>query len=217
MIYRRAIFLTLAASILMGATSIARAAPDDRAVVRDTEEQIVHSTDGTCVRSDGTTDQDSCAPRRVVQQAEPQPIVVQEQKPRPVAEFTREDRTVYFEFNHSNLSSDALGRLDTLVDALKADSTVKEARIVGYADRIGSVSYNDRLSQKRAQTLRDYIVAKGYTNARVTETRWVGKSKPSTNCPAREKRASLIECLQNDRRVEVEIGLVHDEKTPVVR
>ena len=213
MTYRKAIILVLAGLALTGSIGAARAETDDRAVVRDTEGQIVRSSDGVCVRSDGATDQDSCAQRLIAQQTTTQTTTVEKQKPRPVSEFTREDRTVYFEFDHFYLSSDSLGRLDTLADALKADSTVKEARIVGYADRIGSVSYNERLSQKRAKTVRDYLIAKGYTNARVTETRWVGKSEPSTNCPAGKKRASLIECLQNDRRVEVEIGLVHDAKT----
>ena len=102
------------------------------------------------------------------------------------------------------MTPEAKNRLNTLVNVLKSDQGIKEARIVGYADRIGSVAYNQQLSQKRAETVRDYLVLNGYTNARVTDTHWVGKSEPTTSCPA-QARSSLIQCLHNDRKVAVEI------------
>lgn len=199
----RIVMLTVLA--LAGSIGTASAEINDRDVVRDMKGgQIVRATNGTCVRTKWETGQDTCALRRYVEQT-----IVEEKQTRSVAQLTREDRTVYFEFDRFALSSDAMARLDTLVDTLKADQSVKEAQIVGYADRIGSVSYNDRLSQKRAETVRTYLTAKGYTNARVTKTRWVGKSEPSTNCPGTQDRSNLIACLQNDRRVEVEIVLLN--------
>jgi outer membrane protein OmpA-like peptidoglycan-associated protein len=204
--------LMLTALALAGSVGVARAEVNDRDVVHDTKGQVVHISNGTCVRTKWDTGLDACASRRFAQQT-----VVEERKARSVAEFTREERTVYFEFDRFALSSDALARLDTLANALKTDQSVKEARIVGYADRIGSIPYNDRLSQKRAETVRDYLIAKGYTNAHVTETRWVGKSKPSTNCPAAQDRSNLIACLQNDRRVEVEIVLLNKGQKPNAR
>lgn len=185
--------LVLTALLLVGSAGMTSAAADCRDVVRDTEGQIVHSTDGNCVRTTWMTDQDLCGPRCAKQWHGTR------------VALTQEERTVYFAFNRATLSPEAKERLDTLAEVLKSDQSVKEAKVVGYADRIGSVSYNDRLSQKRAEAVRDYLITRGYTNARVTETRWVGKSKPSTNCPATEKRPQLIECLQRDRRVEVEI------------
>ncbi|MDR3425535.1 MAG: OmpA family protein [Alphaproteobacteria bacterium] len=211
---RRVMILVLSGLLLAGFVGAARAETDDRAVVRDTQGQIVHLSNGTCVRTKGMSDQDACASRRIAQQVTTQQKTVTERKTRPLSDFTREDRTAYFAFDHFDLSPEATARLDTLSEALKADRTVKEARIVGYADRIGTVSYNQRLSQKRAEIVRDYLIAKGYTNARVTETRWVGKSEPSADCPAGEKRPKLIVCLQKDRRVEVEIGLIHDKTMP---
>jgi outer membrane protein OmpA-like peptidoglycan-associated protein len=193
---------------LAGSAGTALAEANDHDVVRDMENgQTVHASNGTCVRTKWEAGLDSCASRHVAQQ-----MVVEERETRTAAEFTREERTVYFEFDRHNLTPDALGRLDTLIDALKADQTVKEAVIVGYADRIGSVSYNDRLSQLRAETVYDHLIAKGYTNARVTKTRWVGKSEPSANCPATKDRSNLIACLQNDRRVEVEIVLLNNKR-----
>jgi OOP family OmpA-OmpF porin len=169
------------------------------------------------VRTKWLTDRDYCAPQRVTQQQRVvQKTVTPPQQMRTVASFTREERTVYFQFDRSALLPEAKERLDTLSTSLKADKSVKEAKIVGFADRIGSEAYNERLSQKRAETVRDYLIANGYTNARVTETRWVGESQPSTECPA-ATRTKLIACLQNDRRVEVEIGYVQEGQMPATR
>jgi OmpA-OmpF porin, OOP family len=211
MAYHNAISLILTGLMFLASAGVAHAETNDREVVRSSDGQIVHIDNGTCVRTKWETDTDWCASRRVAQRT------TEKRQIRHAAEFMQEERTVYFEFDKFALSSEAKARLDTLIDALKHDETVKEATIVGYADRIGSVVYNDRLSQKRAETVRDYVIAKGYTNARVTETRWVGKSKPSTSCPKNETRKKLIACLQPDRRVKVEIVLVNDEQNPHTR
>ncbi|MGB9153811.1 MAG: OmpA family protein [Alphaproteobacteria bacterium] len=197
---RNAKYLILATSMLIGAAGTARA--DNHDVLRDMEGQIVHSSNGNCVRTRWPAAQDPCAPQTVTQQT-----VVQTQTV-SAASLTQEQRTVYFNFNRSVLTPEAKSRLDTLATVLKGDANVKEARVVGTADRIGSVAYNDKLSQKRAETVRDYLIAQGYTNARVTETRWVGKSEPITNCPGNKVNSKLISCLQNDRRVEVEIVFI---------
>jgi outer membrane protein OmpA-like peptidoglycan-associated protein len=96
-------------------------------------------------------------------------------------------------------------RLDTLATALRADSQVKGARIIGYADRIGNSSYNEKLSKKRAETIRQYLVAHGYVNTNVTDTRWLGSSEPATTCHSKMNHIQLIACLQPDRRVELKI------------
>jgi len=203
----------LTALILAGSAGMTGASADCRDVVRDTEGQIVHSSNGQCVRTQWTSDRDACAPQYVAQQTVTQQR--QERHETRTAEgLTQEDRTVYFAFNRSVLTPEAKERLDTLVDVLKSNDSIKQASIVGYADRIGSVSYNERLSQKRAETVRDYLVANGYTNARVTATRWVGKSEPSTSCSTRETRPQLIKCLHNDRKVEVEIEYSSGEQAP---
>ncbi|MDX2027943.1 MAG: OmpA family protein [Alphaproteobacteria bacterium] len=195
--------LALAGLVLAGCYDMTTAdsgcRPDCREVVRDRQGHIVHSSNGNCVRTQWMTDHDACASQYVAQET------VRERR----TELTKEERTVYFAFDRAALSSESRKRLSTLANTLKSDQSVKEARIVGYADRIGSTSYNEKLSKKRAQAVRDYLVANGYTNARVTETRWVGESEPATNCPA-EARSQLIECLQSDRRVEVEIEYIQE-------
>jgi OOP family OmpA-OmpF porin len=194
---------------VVGMISLAQAETDSRDTVRSWNGQIVHSTNGNCVRTQWISDSDACAPP---QEQEAQQMVVQPQKTPMVENIPDEKRTVYFEFNRYFLSAAAKERLNTLAEAMAKDRNVKEAKIVGYADRIGSASYNERLSQKRAETVRDFLIEKKFTDGRVTETRWVGKSQPSTHCDNNQTRAQLIACLQQDRRVEVEIG--YTGKTP---
>jgi outer membrane protein OmpA-like peptidoglycan-associated protein len=163
--------------------------PNLHAVVYDEASgTVVRSTDGECVRTQWLNDSDVCSGPARAQRM-----------------ISREERTVYFGFNQASLSPEMRQKLDTLARMLKSDDQVTGARIVGYADRIGNPGYNERLSKLRAENVRRYLADRGLINTRVTDVRWFGASEPSTNCPNDLKRPQLIECLQPDRRVEVEI------------
>ena len=75
---------------------------------------------------------------------------------------------------------------------------------VGHADRLGSNDYNQKLSEKRADAVRAYLVSKGVEQSKV-ETLGFGKTLPVKACPDQKDRKQLIECLQPDRRVEIEV------------
>ncbi len=195
---------TLAAILLTTTLATGAFAADDRSVTHDSAGKIVSNSFGHCVRSDITSGGDECAPTPPPAPA-PQPVAVVIPAKTSTTTLDKEARSVYFEFNKSNLTADATSKLDTLTTAIKADTQFKDARIVGYADRIGSTSYNEKLSQKRAIAVRDYLSSHGVITLPNTETRWLGDTQPTTNCPAMKSKAKLIECLQKDRRVEVEI------------
>lgn len=203
--------LFLAAFILVGTTGMSCAEAgnaNNNAAVFAGEwktDSIVHTADGECVRTKWKAKNDLCRLKPIVAS---QKVI----KTRLVKTFSNDEKTVYFVFNSAFLTDEGKTRLNTLASALKTDQNVKEAKIIGFADRIGSNAYNEQLSQKRAETVRDYLINNGYTNARVTDTRWVGEEVPLTNCAATGKRTHLIECLQRDRRVEVEIDYLHEEK-----
>ena len=77
---------------------------------------------------------------------------------------------------------------------------------VGHADRIGSAAYNQKLSEKRAASVKDYLVKKGIPANRVY-TEGKGSKQPVTKpgeCKG-PKSAKVIACLQPDRRVDIEI------------
>ena len=80
------------------------------------------------------------------------------------------------------------------------------AVVLGYTDRIGSDAYNQQLSEKRAQSVVDYLVSKGIPASKIS-ARGMGESNPVTGntCDNVKARAALIDCLAPDRRVEIEV------------
>jgi OOP family OmpA-OmpF porin len=74
----------------------------------------------------------------------------------------------------------------------------------GHTDRIGSSQYNQKLSERRAETVKAYLISKG-TDASKIETYGFGKTTPVKSCPDQKDRKALIACLQPNRRVEVEV------------
>ena len=113
--------------------------------------------------------------------------------------------TELFEFNKATLTADARGKLDAEVIAkLKDFGDIRYVNVNGHADRLGTPQYNQRLSEKRAEAVRAYLVSKG-TDAGKVEVFGFGKTLPVKSCPDNSKRAALIECLGPNRRVVVEI------------
>lgn len=184
------------------------AANDMRDVVRDKNNEIVHNTFGNCVRTGWVSAEDECGAKEPqVQAATPAvvPAAVQSQ-------VAREDRTVYFEFNKATIMASERQKLDSLSNVLKSAKDVRDINIVGYADRMGTTSYNERLSRKRALAVESYLKAQGYLKTNVVNTRWLGESAPVTECPASLQRRALIACLQKDRRVEIEFNYIPESQ-----
>lgn len=83
--------------------------------------------------------------------------------------------------------------------------SVSQIKLVGHTDRLGSDSYNDRLGQNRADTVRNLLVQNGVAS-NVISTATAGKRQPVSNgCFDVKQREALQACLQPDRRVSVEI------------
>lgn len=108
-----------------------------------------------------------------------------------------------FDFDKAILKPAGRAKLDDL--ASKIGSLNLEVVVAtGYTDRIGSDRYNDRLSQRRAQAVKAYLVSKGIEANRIY-TEGKGKRNPvTTGCNQRNRKA-LISCLAPDRRVEIEV------------
>lgn len=112
-------------------------------------------------------------------------------------------RTVYFNFNSSVLTPAAKTKLNTLATTLKSNN-VSSVKIVGFADEIGSDSYNMRLSQKRANAVASYLRGKGLKVVGTSEVRGLGETSSQSQCADTAGKAKQA-CLWRDRRVEVEI------------
>jgi OOP family OmpA-OmpF porin len=72
----------------------------------------------------------------------------------------------------------------------------------GHTDSVGTDAYNQKLSERRAAAVKDYLVKKGVAANRL-EAIGKGEANPVVHCDD-EDRAKLIQCLEPNRRVEVE-------------
>ncbi len=124
---------------------------------------------------------------------------------KPMGEKITVAADALFDFNKATLRPEGMKKLDEV--AAKSNSLVLEVVIaVGHADRIGSAAYNQKLSEKRAAAVKDYMVSKGIPANRVY-TEGKGSKQPVTKpdqCKG-PKSAKVIACLQPDRRVDIEI------------
>ena len=109
--------------------------------------------------------------------------------------------SVLFASNKSELLPEAQTRLDQVAAALLA---TKERSIVveGYTDARGSETYNIDLSRRRAESVRGYIVSKGY-DADLIKSNGLGKARPIADNASAEGRA-------NNRRVEIVVQKKND-------
>ena len=116
------------------------------------------------------------------------------------------DADTLFTFNTSALRPEGDRALDTFAEQLKT-TTFTQVRVLGYTDRIGSDAYNQRLSQRRADTVKAYLVNSAGVNGDKILAEGRGKSDPVTQpgqCGAK-RSAATIACLQPDRRVDIEV------------
>jgi OOP family OmpA-OmpF porin len=135
--------------------------------------------------------------------AKPAPVAAQPAPKKPAV--VNLSSTELFEFNKATLSPQAKTLLDNEVIAkLKDLGSIRYINVNGHADRLGSAQYNQKLSERRAEAVKAYLVSKGASVGSL-ETFGFGKTLPSKSCPDQKDRKALIECLAPNRRVVVEI------------
>ena len=93
-------------------------------------------------------------------------------------------------------------KLDEIASALGNNTEVNDVVITGYTDRIGSDKYNQKLSERRAVAVKDYLTSKGVAANRLS-AQGKGEADPVVVCTDK-KLPALIKCLEPNRRVEVE-------------
>lgn len=203
-------FICAAATVaaLLSSTAMAGdpAGLNDNKTLRSSNSEIVTSQQhGTCVRTEWEAGTNVCAPNQAT-------AIVTPPKPQPVVQtvLSTEEKTVYFDFDSSVLSAASQSQLDSVARKLSGAKDIQSADIVGYADRIGSSSYNENLSRRRAEVVKDYLAARGYLNTQVAEVRGLGEANARTSCDTSLPREEQISCLSADRRVEVEVKYLED-------
>jgi outer membrane protein OmpA-like peptidoglycan-associated protein len=104
---------------------------------------------------------------------------------------------VQFEFDTDVLTATARGQLDALVTRLARYSTSSSLEVVGHTDSLGAEGYNSTLSLRRAEVVRNYLVAAGVAAGRIA-VRGAGADEPITFNTSDEGRAA-------NRRAEIRI------------
>jgi OOP family OmpA-OmpF porin len=105
---------------------------------------------------------------------------------------------VNFDFDRATLKDSARSVLDSAADQIKSQSSnVKGVMVTGYTDSTGPEAYNQGLSERRANSVKDYLEGKGVSNI-TTEGR--GESNPVGDNATREGRAA-------NRRVEIDVKM----------
>ena len=109
--------------------------------------------------------------------------------------------TELFEFDQATLRMPQ-PRLDEIARAMNENPSIGNVTVTGYTDRLGTDAYNLKLSQRRAEVVKRYLVGKGVAGSRLTAV-GKGEANPVVQCSQKD-RATLIKCLEPNRRVEVE-------------
>ena len=100
-----------------------------------------------------------------------------------------------FMFDRSDLTSQATGKLDSFISAIR-QRVSNIIRIFGHTDSLGTDQYNDALSQRRANRVRDYLLNSGIPGREIS-VKGMGESTPIANNNTRSGRAK-------NRRVVIE-------------
>ncbi|MGQ9847922.1 MAG: OmpA family protein, partial [Bacteroidales bacterium] len=103
---------------------------------------------------------------------------------------------IFFEFAKAVLLPESFPELDRTAEFLKNNSTI-EIEIGGHTDDIGSDDYNQKLSERRARAVADYLISKGVDAKRITVVGY-GESRPIAFNTDEEGRAM-------NRRVEFKV------------
>lgn len=104
---------------------------------------------------------------------------------------------IFFDFDEYTLKQESYPELNRLIDYLKTIQ-FNTITIEGHTDDIGDEAYNMNLSQKRSQSVANYLISKGIAKSKI-QTVGYGAKKPIAPNTTEENR-------QQNRRVEISIG-----------
>lgn len=129
----------------------------------------------------------------------PAPAPVVEEPCKPKFQTVTLQAEKLFGFDKFKLNGDSVVEVDDVVKTLKEHPEFDVVVVTGHTDRIGSEQYNQKLSEKRAEIIKQHLVGHGIEASRI---RAVGKgeSQPIVECKG-IKGKKLIECLAPNRRV----------------
>jgi outer membrane protein OmpA-like peptidoglycan-associated protein len=128
--------------------------------------------------------------------------------PLPAAKSVRLEADGLFRFAGGRLEDllpQGRQRIEALIAEIQRDmKSIEVVTITGHTDRIGSTAANDALSLQRAQTVREMFVRGGISMG-VIRAAGAGERYPVVHCEGTRTTPALVNCLQPNRRVEIEV------------
>ncbi len=147
----------------------------------------------------------------------PKPVAMPAPAPKPsykiVTLNTVASGEAYFGFNKYDLTPGQIAKLSAAFKGLK-NADIKDVKVTGYTDRIGSLKYNMKLGLKRAETVAKYIETHYGIPADKIMIKSMGPADPVVNCPGTKVTPALIKCLAPNRRTVVRIDMVVKKEVP---
>jgi len=193
--------------LLVGGMSTASAAGDRDKYYADPRTGEFWRIAGVCVTTSDWTAADA------IEECHPELMAKEEPaKPAPTPEPRMETRTAVLEssalFGFDSAEVTSAGNR-AIVDAITISQgeTVQKIRVVGHTDRLGADSYNQPLSERRAQAVVRQLRGIRAMSDVPMEAVGQGSSNPVKTCD-NSNRQALIDCLAPNRRVEIEVTVV---------
>ena len=121
--------------------------------------------------------------------------------------------TVNFDFNKYEITAATAAQLDSFITTLRTIPITFTIELYGHCDSVGSNEYNDVLSQKRTEAVKNYLADRGVQSTAIIKEQGFGKRQPLNN------NASEYERYLN-RRVEIRLvsttpAVVRTEEVPI--
>jgi OOP family OmpA-OmpF porin len=198
--------ITLLATLGLSASVSLAQVPNNDGYLFDTRGVVARSGFGLCWKTTRWT------PAMAIPECDPDlakkpaPAPAPAATPKPAAQKVTLAADALFDYDKAVLRPEGKSKLDDVTGKLKGIK-LEVIIAVGHADRLGSDQYNQKLSEKRAEAVKAYLVGKGVEPNRVY-TEGKGEKQPVTGdkCGKSDKKTKqLVECLQPDRRVEIEV------------
>jgi OOP family OmpA-OmpF porin len=194
----KTLMTVIASSALTASIAVAHeGGQPNESYVGDSKGHYILDSAGRCVRTSAWTEETAtkeCNPElfpEPVAEAPPPPVVVYEQ--------VTLSAIALFDFDSAVLHSGGKAALHELDEDIKAKGAiVVDIDVVGHTDSIGTEEYNQGLSERRAMSVRDYMVSEGIDSS-IIDVSGMGESQPVATNDTKEGRAE-------NRRVQISIG-----------